>query len=75
MAEHIRLAADGKISEQTIFFRPLPATAVALRVIGARLGRRKSPIRAAVISGLARPLGLMTHVGDRIGARLVRPTL
>jgi len=59
----------------TVFFRPLPATAVALRLIGAGLSRRKSPIRAAVVATLARPLGFMTRAGDGIGVRLVRPTL
>jgi hypothetical protein len=75
MVDHIRLDPDGKIREVTTFFRPLPATAVALRLLGAGLGLRKSRIRAAVISGLSRPLGFMTRAGDGIGVRLVRPTL
>jgi hypothetical protein len=73
--DYMRLSPDGKIRELTVFFRPLPATAVALRLIGAGLSRRKSPIRAAVVSALARPLGFMTRTGDGIGVRLVRPTL
>jgi hypothetical protein len=73
--DHMRLRPDGKISEFTVFFRPLPATAAALRVIGSGLGRRKGPVRAAVISALARPLGFMTRVGDAIGVRLVRSSL
>jgi SnoaL-like domain len=75
MVDHIRLGPDGKIRELTVFFRPLPATAIALRLLGAGLGRRRSPIRAAIISGLTRPLGFMTRVGDGIGVRLVRPAL
>lgn len=75
MAEHLLLRPDGKITEMTVFFRPLPATAAALRVIGAGLGRRRSPARAAVISALARPLGLMTRAGDGIGVRLIRSAL
>jgi FAD/FMN-containing dehydrogenase len=74
-ADHLRLGPDGKIRELTVFFRPLPATATALRLIGAGLSRRKSPIRAAVVSALARPLCLMTRAGDGIGVRLVRPTI
>jgi hypothetical protein len=73
--DHLRLRPDGKISELTVFFRPLPATAVALRLIGAGLSRRKSPIRAEVVSALARPLELMARIGDRIGVRLLGPTL
>ena len=75
MVDHMRLRRDGRIGEFTVFFRPLPATAAALRVIGAGLGRRKSPVRAALISALARPLGFMTRVGDGLGVRLVRSSL
>jgi SnoaL-like domain len=73
--DHLRLGPDGKIRELTVFVRPLPATAVALRVIGAGLGRRKGPIRARIISVLTRPLGFMARTGDGIGVRLLRPTL
>jgi hypothetical protein len=51
MVDHIRLGADGKITEFTVFMRPLPATAAALRLIGARFGRRKSLARAVLYFG------------------------
>jgi hypothetical protein len=69
--DHLRLAPDGRISELTVFFRPLPAAAVGVRVFGAALARRESRGRAAAISMLARPLGIMASAGDRVGARLV----
>lgn len=75
MVDHVRLDESGKIRELTVFFRPMPAIAVAMRLLGTGLGRRKSRVRAEVISLLTRPLGFMTRVGDRIGVRLVRPTL
>jgi hypothetical protein len=75
MVDHIRLDDDGKIRELTVFFRPMPAIAVAMRLIGSGLARPKSPIRAAAISLLTRPLGFLTRVGDRIGVRLVGPAL
>jgi hypothetical protein len=75
IVDHMRLGPDGKIEEFTVFFRPLPATAAALRRIGAGLGRGKSPARAAVISALARPLAFMTRTGDGIGVRLIRASL
>jgi hypothetical protein len=75
LVDHMRLDESGKIRELTVFFRPLPATAAAMRAIGAGLGRRKSRGRAAAISMLTQPLGLMTRVGDKLGVRLVRPTL
>jgi hypothetical protein len=75
VADHMRLGPDGKIQEMTVFFRPLPATAAAQRLIAAGLGRRRSPARAAVMSALTRPLAFMTRASDGIGVRLVRSSL
>jgi hypothetical protein len=75
MVDHMRHDEHGKIGELTVFFRPLPSIAVAMRVIGTALGRRQSASRAATISALTRPLGVMTGVGDQLGVRLVKPTL
>ena len=73
--DHLKLRPDGKISEMTVFFRPLPASAAAMRVIGAGLGRRKSRLRGRTISALVAPLAFMTRIGDALGVRLVKPTL
>ena len=75
LADHMRLDEHGKIRELTVFFRPMPAIAVAARGLGEGLGRRRSRARARVISILVRPLILLTRMGDRIAAHLVRPTL
>ena len=73
--DQLHLGPDGKIREFTAFFRPLPAAALALRLMGAGLVRRKSPGRAIVVSILTRPLAAMTRAGDPIGVRLVRSAL
>lgn len=75
MVDHLRFNENGKISELTVFFRPLPAIAVAMREIASGLGRRKGAGRARAISVLTQPLGLMTEMGDRAGVRLVGPAL
>jgi hypothetical protein len=75
MVDHIRLGADGKIKEFTVFMRPLPAAAAALRLIGAAFGRRKSLARAVLISALASPLAFMTRTGDGVGVWLIRSAL
>ena len=67
----VRFRPDRKIAEFTVFFRPLPAAAVALQVIGAGLARRRSPARAAAVSVLTAPLALLARAGDRVGVRLV----
>lgn len=73
MVDHMQFGSDGRICDFTVFFRPLPETAVALRLIGTSLALQKSPARAAIISVLARPLGPITRVGDAIAVRLLRP--
>ncbi|HWG63661.1 MAG TPA: hypothetical protein VG253_18375 [Streptosporangiaceae bacterium] len=73
MAEHLRLRPDGRIEDFTVFFRPLPAAAAALRARGTGLGRRKSPARGRVMSAVTRPLAFITRVGDRMGVRLIHP--
>ena len=75
MVDHLRLDEQGRIRELTVFFRPMPSIAVAMRVIASGLVRPRSPVRALAISLLTRPLGLLTSVGDRIGVRLVGPSL
>jgi hypothetical protein len=67
----LRFGPGGKIQEVTAFFRPLPAAAAALRLIGAGLARRKSPARAAAVSVMAAPLAFLARTGDPIGVRLV----
>jgi hypothetical protein len=73
--DHLKLRPDGKISEMTVFFRPLPATAAAMQVIGAGFGRRKGRLRGRTISTLVAPLAFMTRVGDRLGVRMLKATL
>jgi hypothetical protein len=75
IVDHMRLDESGKILEMTVFFRPFPAIAIAMRLIGSGLGRRKSGGRGAGISALVQPLELLTAVGDRIGVALIKPTL
>ena len=75
LADHMRLDENGKISELTVFFRPLPAIAVSARAIGAGLGSRRSRSRARVVSTLIGPLIPLTRVGDRVGTKLLGPTL
>lgn len=75
VVDHMQFGADGRIRDFTVFFRPLPAAATALRVIAAGLGRRKSLARATIISALAYPLPIMTRIGDGIGIRLLRSAL
>jgi hypothetical protein len=52
----------------------IPASAAALRLLGASHCRRQSRTRGALISNLTRPFAFMSRAADRIGVRLVEPT-
>lgn len=73
LVDHLLLDDAGKVREMTVFFRPLTASAVALRLIGAGLAGRRSPRRARLITVLARPLALLIAASDRIGPRIIGP--
>lgn len=70
--DYLKLRDDGLIEEMTVFFRPLPATAAAMRRIGGGLGRRKNKFRGTLISTMSAPLALMARTGDRLGVRLLQ---
>jgi SnoaL-like protein len=71
IVDHLRFNDAGLIEDFTVFFRPLPATATALRIIGSRLAQRKSAARGALVSTMARPLVFMARSGDGVGIKLV----
>jgi hypothetical protein len=75
MADHFRLDDQGRIVELTVFFRPLPSLAVAVRAIGAAVGRTKSPLRGKIMRLFATPLVAQTRSSDRFADRLVRSAL
>jgi hypothetical protein len=72
IADHIRLDDEGRVLELTVFFRPLPALAVAMRALGTALARRQSPARARIVALLASPLVGQTRLNDRFADRVVR---
>lgn len=71
IVDHLRFNDAGQIQDFTVFLRPLPAVATALRVIGSRLARRKRAARGALVSTMARPLVFMSRTGDGVGVKLV----
>ena len=72
-SDHLKLRSDGQIEEMTVFFRPLPASAAAMRRFAEGLARRRSGFRARTIGSMVAPMALMTRTGDWLGVRLVRP--
>jgi SnoaL-like protein len=70
--DFMRLGADGRVREFTVFFRPLPGLAALTEALATRIARRQSGTLALVIRALIRPLVLMTRIGDRLAPTLLR---
>jgi hypothetical protein len=64
----MRMNADGKVREFTVFFRPLAGLAALTAALAPEVAPTRG--RAAVARALTRPLELMTRSGDRVVARL-----
>jgi hypothetical protein len=69
----LRLNDEGQVREITMYVRPLPGLTRLAAALAPRLARQRSPWRAALLGPMLRPLAAATRLGDRTGARLVRP--
>lgn len=72
-ATRVRLDDDARVTEITLWFRPLPGLTALMAGLGPRLARRQSRPKAAAAALMTRPLAAMTKSGDRIAVRLVKP--
>jgi hypothetical protein len=68
----LRFDEERRISEFTIFIRPLPGLTALTTRLGVRLGRTQSFGRALLVAAMTRPLAFLTRHGDRLGVRLTR---
>jgi hypothetical protein len=73
-AQLLRLDADGRIRELTLFGRPLPALTAVMADIGPRLLRRqRRPAMARLVGALTGPMAFMTRFGERRVVPLADP--
>jgi SnoaL-like domain len=70
----LRLDDRGRITEATLFIRPLPAQVAVMGAFGPDIARRNGRRGAAgLLAVLTRPLLAMVRSGDRYAVPLVRP--
>lgn len=71
----VRLDGAAKITELTLFIRPLPGLVAVMAALGPPLARRngRSRLTAAALTAMIKPLELATRFGDRIGIKLAFP--
>lgn len=69
----VRLDEHAKVTEMTLFFRPLPGLTALTARLTPRLAARVGRTRALVVAALTRPVAAATRAGDGLGVRLVQP--
>lgn len=72
-ATRVRLDDDARVTELTIWFRPLPGLTALLAELGPRIANRRSRSRGAAVAAITKPLAAMTRSGDRVAVKLVGP--
>ena len=70
-ATRVRLDPDGQIAELWLFIRPMAGLARFAAAVGSRLGRRRDPVRGALVTLIAGPLPVLTRAGDWLAVRTV----
>jgi hypothetical protein len=67
----VRLDDAARISDITIFIRPLPALTSVVAMLGPELARIQGPRRGATaLAAMSKPLAFLTRTGDKLGTRL-----
>lgn len=69
----LRLDANTKVMEITLFIRPLPGLTALTAALGPRLARRGGRARAALATAITAPLAALTRAGDAVAVRLIQP--
>ncbi len=72
---HLRLDERDKITEITLFIRPLPGLTAVMAALGPQLARRngRSRLVAGLLRVMTKPLVAATRSGDRVGIGLALP--
>jgi hypothetical protein len=71
-ATRVELDDDGRITDLTAYFRPLPAiTLIAATLVPKVVARRHGPLLGAVVKVAMLPLAVITRVADRLVPYLV----
>jgi hypothetical protein len=69
----VRLDDGAKVTEMTMFFRPLPGLTALTARLTPRLTARRGRARSLVVAAMTRPVATLTRAGDALGVRLMQP--
>lgn len=72
-ATRVRLDDDARITDITLWFRPLAGLTALVAALAPRLARERSPARGTAAAAMTKPLAAMTRAGDKVVVGLVRP--
>jgi hypothetical protein len=68
----VRLDEGARVTEMTLYIRPLPGLAALTAALGPRLVAENKG-RAGVLAAMTRPLAAVTRFGDGLAVRLAQP--
>jgi hypothetical protein len=69
----VRLDDTPRVTEMTMFFRPLPGLTALTARLTPRLTARRSRVRGLLVAAMTRPVAALTRGGDALGVRLMQP--
>jgi hypothetical protein len=69
----VRLDERARVTEMTMFFRPLPGLTELTARLAPRLAGRRGRFRAFAIAAMTWPMAVLTSRVDALGIRLVQP--
>jgi hypothetical protein len=71
-ANLLRIDADDRIGEMTVFMRPLPGLLALAATLGPSLARRRGRTRALLLKAMLAPLAAAYAAGEPLAVRLSR---
>ena len=69
----VRLDERARVTEMTMFFRPLPGLTALTARLTPRLAAQHGRMRALAVAAMTRPMAALTSRADGLGVRLTQP--
>lgn len=72
-ATRVRLDDEARVTDITLWFRPLPGLTALVAALGPRLAARNGAAHRLAAAAMTKPMAAMTRSGDKAAVKLVRP--
>ena len=72
-ATRVRLDDEARVTDITLWFRPLPGLTALVAALGPRLAARNGRAHQLAAAAMTKPMAAMARSGDKAAVKLVRP--